>query len=70
VPICFIHGEKDLLIPSWMSQKMYEVSQNSLSEIHFFAGARHAGSFRKDPEKYRQIVMAFVEKIETSLSIK
>lgn len=65
VPICFMHGKKDLLIDCKHSEAMIKVCRNPLSEIHLFEGADHAQSVVVAPNRYEQIMMDFVKKVET-----
>lgn len=69
VPICFIHGLADKFIFPHNSEDMYKVSDNSLSELHIVPGAGHARSHMVAPEAYRQIVTAFLRKVENAEKI-
>lgn len=64
VPICFIHGKADDFIYPHHSVDMYNVCQNSLSELHLVNGAGHARSFLVDNAAYVQTVHNFLNKIE------
>lgn len=64
VPICFMHGKKDMLINCKHSEMMYKKCKNPLSEIHLFDGADHAMSVVSAPETYEKIMLDFVKKIE------
>jgi len=65
VPVCFMHGKKDNLINCKHSQMMFDKCKNPLSEIHLFETADHAQSVVVAPNRYEQIMLAFVKKIET-----
>ena len=67
VPICFIHGKADTFIRPSHSEAMYEVSQNSLSELHLFDGAEHACSHITDKALYYKVVGEFIDKVEATL---
>ena len=60
IPILFIHGAEDRFILPEHSQRMKEATQG-YAEVHLIPGAEHAKSILTDPEKYRQIVSAFLE---------
>lgn len=62
VPIMFIHGNADTFIPPFMSQEMYDANRG-YKEIHFFPDAKHAGSLASAPEKYEEVLKAFLKKV-------
>ena len=61
VPIIFIHGDSDDFVPTYMSQRMYEVCPTEKS-IFIAEGAAHGLAFPKDQEGYYASVTEF-EKI-------
>ena len=63
VPICFIHGAADDFIPPVHSERMQKATKG-YSELHLFPGAAHALSLASDPEEYRRVVGAFLQKVE------
>ena len=63
IPICFIHGDQDTLINKINAETMFKENLG-YKEIHIFEGAKHAGSYLKDPDKYYEIVNDFVKKVE------
>ncbi|MCM1289166.1 MAG: alpha/beta hydrolase [Corallococcus sp.] len=65
-PICFIHGKADKFILPEHSEKMYAVSNNSLSELHLFEDAGHARSHVTNKNEYWKVVTEFVEKVENT----
>ena len=63
VPICFMHGLDDKLIPCEHSEAMFKVCRNQKSEIHLFKGADHAMSMSSDKERYEKELVGFIEKV-------
>ncbi len=51
VPIIFIHGDHDSLVPCHMSIKLYDAC-TSRKKLVTIEGAEHGVSYLKDPEKY------------------
>ena len=60
VPVLFIHGDADKLVPFDMMTKLYEKT-NVPKEKFVVAGAGHADSKRKDPTAYFNKVFGFLE---------
>lgn len=67
IPICFVHGRADDFISCHYSSDMFEVSSNKLSELHLVDGAAHAESYKTSPEKYKNIICDFIDKVEQTL---
>jgi len=61
LPILFIHGDSDRFVPTQMGYDLYEAALCE-KELVIFEGARHGESFATDPEKYKQVVLAFLSK--------
>ena len=51
VPIIFIHGDKDGLVPDYMSEKLYNVC-SSKKKLVIISNADHGVSYLVDPETY------------------
>ena len=62
IPICFVHGTKDMFTAHWHSKKMYEANKG-YKELHLFEGVDHAACVASDPERYLAMMKAFVEKV-------
>lgn len=64
VPILLIHGESDGFVPCDMSS---EIQRSNPQKVHrcTFPGADHGISFLVNPDRYRQIVGEFCEKVLT-----
>jgi pimeloyl-ACP methyl ester carboxylesterase len=63
VPMLFIHGDADQLIPYQNSERM-AAKTAGYSEVRLIPGATHAESVLKDTTAYREYVEAFLKKIE------
>lgn len=63
VPILFIHGTGDKLIPCTMSTEMYNANKG-FKKLVLFEGAQHARSVFADSEKYRQTLKEFLENFD------
>ncbi len=61
IPILFIHGDKDNFVPTWMSEKNYEVC-SSPKELLIVKNAGHAASYYENTQQYEDKVSAFLEK--------
>lgn len=60
VPILFIHGTSDTLVPSCMAQQLYDEAQAPAKKLLFIDGARHAAASQKDQKLYFQTIDDFV----------
>lgn len=58
VPVLFIHGDADELVPCSMTLENY-LACSAPKELLIVHGAGHAGSFLTDPETYKARVLAF-----------
>ncbi|MBQ6342260.1 MAG: alpha/beta hydrolase [Anaerolineaceae bacterium] len=63
IPILFIHGADDNFILPKNSQDMFERTKG-IREIHLIPGASHAESILTAPDDYKQIVEAFLKRIQ------
>ena len=64
VPILFIHGTEDKLVPTRMCPELYKLARNPHSKMVLFEGAIHARSHSQDPAKYRQVLLDFLQDID------
>lgn len=69
VPICFMHGRADSLIPCGHSEALYAACRNEKSELHLFDGAEHAQSIVSDPAGYEKILLAFLNKVQSKTEL-
>lgn len=61
IPVLFIHGSDDVMIPAGMSRSMYENAVCE-KELLIVEGAGHAQSQDKEPEVYYGTIFSFLEK--------
>ncbi|VDG20348.1 cell surface hydrolase, membrane-bound (putative) [Lactobacillus plantarum JDM1] [Lactiplantibacillus mudanjiangensis] len=61
LPIFFIHGEKDIYVPSWMLKKNYRAAKGP-KMMWQVPNATHAESFWIDPAAYEKHVSAFLNR--------
>ena len=61
VPILVIHGKGDNFVPYYMAEKIFE-NISSEKVLYPVDSTVHAGNYTKDPQGYRDAVLAFVEK--------
>ncbi len=62
LPILFIHGEEDDMVPVSMAQELYDAAAGE-KQLLLIPGAGHAQSMDKDPELYYKTVFDFLENI-------
>ena len=60
-PILIIHGESDHFVPADMSEQVQRANP-SLVERHTFPCAEHGLSYLCDPDRYKRIVLDFLER--------
>lgn len=61
IPILFIHGEDDKLIPASATKRLYE-AKRGVKEMCIFPGAGHSRSLISDRERYKRVVYAFLDR--------
>lgn len=64
IPLLFFHGSEDKFVPACMSRTSYE-SCASRKRLVIVDGAKHNGSCRADPPRYRQELENFFNNNET-----
>ena len=64
IPILFIHGADDTYILPRHAERMHEAT-GGYSEVHLIPSAGHAASILTDPDSYRKIVRAFLDRISS-----
>ena len=64
IPILFIHGETDMLIPPEHSKRMKEATKG-YAEVEVFPGAGHASCVFADGERYEKNVKDFILQVES-----
>ena len=63
IPLMFIHGTDDSLIPPQNSQDMFDRTKGR-KEIHFISGAEHAMSAVVSPDEYKEYLADFLMSID------
>lgn len=58
VPILFIHGEADVFVPCWMTEKIYENCASEKTKL-IVKDAGHGESYYKDTEAYEAAMDSF-----------
>ncbi len=61
VPILFIHGTDDKLVPYYMMQQLYDVCHSSVKEIFAVDGAGHADAKIVNPNAYFHRIFSFLD---------
>lgn len=61
VPVLFIHGDEDRLVPAGDAKDLYEACASQKKEIMIVQGAGHAQSCYRDPDAYYAEVFGFIE---------
>jgi len=61
VPMLFVHGDKDLFVPTHMVYELYDACAGE-KELFVVPGADHAKSYHIDPDGYEARVKAMAEK--------
>lgn len=64
LPMLFIHGDNDELVPLSMQRELYKNCGSGAKEEYIVHDADHARSMVKDPDKYFSIAVAFLKKHE------
>jgi len=62
VPILLIHGEADSFVPPEMSREIRDADPGKIL-LFTFPGARHGLSYVADPERYKKLATAFMERV-------
>lgn len=62
IPMLFIHGEEDGLVPCFMVYELYEACGSNDKELLVVPGADHAQSYKVGKEKYTDKLGAFIDK--------
>ena len=63
-PLLLITGNNDNLIPCIESQWIYDNKKEGIKELCFMEGADHAMAYRQNPVKYREVLDAFLKRVE------
>ena len=61
IPILFIHGTEDKLVPYYMMQELYDHCKAPIKEIFSVEGVGHASAKNADPTAYFNRIFSFLE---------
>lgn len=61
IPILFIHGKQDSIVPTSMLEELYEACKGKKERV-LIEGADHANSALTDYEAYEKAILQFIEK--------
>lgn len=64
VPTLFIHGTKDDIVPTWMSETLYEAKKGPKDQLYLVEDAGHMESYFKAKENYKDVVTNFLNSLE------
>lgn len=60
IPVMFIHGSKDELVPCYMSEEMYKVKKG-VKRLLIVEGAKHGNAYETNKELYEKEVELFLK---------
>lgn len=60
IPVLFVHGEEDSVVPTWMSIDMYNSKKGSHDMIYLVPNAKHMESYSKNTENYKSKIREFL----------
>jgi len=63
VPMLFIHGAEDKLVPCYMVEELYEACGSEVKDILIVDGADHAQSYKVDKERFEAKLDKMLEEI-------
>ena len=62
LPILFVHGTGDSIVPSYMSENLYNSCSSSNKKLLLIEEAEHGLAYLKEPERYIEEVISFFNK--------
>lgn len=63
VPTLFIHGINDDIVPTWMTEQMYNEKKGPKDMLYLVDGAGHMESYAKDKESYKKTIIKFLNNL-------
>lgn len=63
IPVLFIHGTGDTVVPVTMSEKMFGIKIGNKNKLLIIPGAIHVGAYSKDKEAYVKAVRDFINNL-------
>ena len=64
IPVLFIHGDNDKVVPTWMGEALYNEKNGEMDRLYLVQGAGHMEAYSKDKEKYKQVVKELIDNIK------
>lgn len=61
VPVLFLHGSEDELVPVKTARSLYDNCTSPKKEIHIFEGSPHAVGIETDQSEYMRVLSQFLE---------
>lgn len=65
IPVLFIHGDDDNVVPTWMGESLYNKKNGEKDRLYLVQGAGHMEAYSKNKEKYKQIVKEFLDNVSS-----
>ena len=62
LPILFVHGTGDSIVPSYMSENLYNLCSSTNKRLLLIEEAEHGLAYLKEPERYIKEVISFFNK--------
>ena len=63
IPVLFIHGTGDTVVPVTMSEEMFKVKKGNKNKLLIIPDAIHVGAYSKDKKTYVKAVKEFIKNI-------
>lgn len=63
VPVLYLHGEADTLVPPEMSEELYRATAGP-KQLYTFPQAKHASSVYQDWNRYDRVIEAFIRDVQ------
>lgn len=60
IPILLLQGDKDRLVPNWMSEDIYQASPKQV-QLEIFKGAKHMLAMYSEEDRYLNLVFNFIK---------
>ncbi|MGL5693461.1 MAG: alpha/beta hydrolase, partial [Peptostreptococcaceae bacterium] len=63
IPVMFIHGIRDSIVPVWMSEDMYNSKKGPKDMIYIAPNANHVKSYTVNKEEYKSKIKLFLNNL-------
>lgn len=63
IPVLFVHGTGDDVVPVTMSEEMFKVKKGNKNKLLIIPDAIHVGAYSKDKNTYTKIVKEFINQV-------